>query len=128
MPPKTIAELSSLTAYLDDVPVECDVMTRLITTVLQKAGIDHQVMIGKVVHGNDSFEPHYWIDVGDLRIDYRARMWLKGNNVAHGVFDPSGQSTQYEGIAVNMYPLSDSLFTILCTRFSQQIQHPKGSN
>lgn len=70
---------------------ECDGMTRICHTVLTKLGIEHQPMAGTLARPtrNQLIPIHLWIDLpGDLRIDYRARMWLGDKGIPHGVFHP----------------------------------------
>lgn len=83
---------------LDSAFVECDGMTRLITTLLKKNGIEHTVMGGRLIdhQGENSFEiPHFWIKLpSGHTIDYRARMWV-GEEAQHGVFLQSGERFEY---------------------------------
>lgn len=73
----------------DSSQTECDGMTRICHTVLTNHGIEHQPMIGAVTMKNQGIEPHFWIDLpSGERIDYRAKMWLLGENIPHGIFYP----------------------------------------
>jgi hypothetical protein len=76
-----------LTSFVDALPVECDGSTRLIHLRLRIEGIDHTCYRGNI---QNTFKvltpPHFWVRVGDLIIDYKARMWI-GENGPHGVFD-----------------------------------------
>lgn len=102
----------------DPLPLECDGLTRVLHTLLARAGISHTVFIGGVVHhpthvGQD---PHLWIDLDDgRRLDCRARMWLGDHpDVPHGLFEPAQfPAVQYEGIVTPMPILSDPLLDIL---------------
>lgn len=91
--------------------LECDGMTRVIHTVLSRSNYSHTVKLGTVRLGNNSFFPHYWIELPDGSIvDYRARMWL-GKHAPHGIFKKS--NAVYEGEPIEMGILSDQLFDIL---------------
>lgn len=75
---------------LDATPLECDGVTRCISTVLSKNGIAHEVHLGSVeVMGVGKMHPHFWIKIKKMVIDLRARMWLGDDErVPHGVFVP----------------------------------------
>lgn len=81
-------------AALDALRLECDGMTRVISSLLQRDGVAHAAMVGRLdVDQVGSIALHHWIELPDgRRIDLRARMWL-GNDarVPHGVV-PSGHS------------------------------------
>lgn len=101
---------------LDTAPVECDGMCRLITTRLQNLGIAHQVMVGSVSLNDGSIPHHYWIVVGELTVDYRARMWLGDSPfVPHGIFRQDTCAARYEGIEIQMDALHPSVFEMLRT-------------
>jgi len=101
MPSPTDAFATQLQTWLDaldSAPLECDGMTRLITTLLKKNGIEHTVMGGRLIdrQNENSLEiPHFWIKLpSGHTIDYRARMWV-GEEAQHGVFIKSGERFEY---------------------------------
>ena len=99
---------------LDRLPLECDGLTRVISTLLTRDGVAHQAMAGALlVPGVGDIGLHWWIDLVDgRRVDYRARMWLGGSEkVPHGVFTP-GDEVQYSGQPVDAV-LDPALFWIL---------------
>lgn len=107
-------ELRELLSDLDAAPVECDGMARLITTRLQERGIDHQVMSGSVTLNGDVIPLHYWVMVGELTVDYRARMWLGDSPfVPHGIFRQDTCAARYEGEPVHMEALPPTLVSIM---------------
>lgn len=83
---------------LETLPLECDGMTRVVSALLEREGMDHRAFIGKLaVRDVGTIDWHAWIDVGDERIDLRARMWLGDDpRVPHGVFEPTADAL-YEG-------------------------------
>lgn len=86
-----MSDLAALLApYAALSELECDGLTRVITTVLTVNGLPHTCYLGRVTVGGRHVEPHYWIELGTgLRVDYRARMWLgDAPAVPHGVFQP----------------------------------------
>jgi hypothetical protein len=108
------ARLRELLDPLDAAPVECDGMTRLACTVLSKEGIAHRVLVGSLTFGDQTVVPHFWIEVGEYLIDYRARMWLgQSDAVPHGVCEKHALCTRYSGEQIDMQPLSEELFSIL---------------
>lgn len=82
----------NLTTWLQPLvglPLECDGLTRVISTLMQRNKIEHQVHSGKLtVIGIGGINLHWWIQLSDGSIcDYRARMWLGDHEaVPHGIF------------------------------------------
>jgi hypothetical protein len=113
-------QLRELLNDLEAAPVECDGMCRLITTRLQNLGIAHQVMVGSVSLNDGSIPHHYWIVVGDLTVDYRARMWLgESPLVPHGIFRQDTCAARYDGIEIQMDALHPSMVQLLSMPFSE---------
>lgn len=81
--------------------LECDGLTHVIHRVLSDENIEHTVYTGQVINNsnNDTIPIHYWIDIDDLRIDYRARMYLGDMpDIPHGVFYHTDYvNVSYEG-------------------------------
>ncbi|PZP98339.1 MAG: hypothetical protein DI587_14940 [Variovorax paradoxus] len=89
-------------ASLDVLRLECDGMTRVISALLQRDGIAHRPMAGRLdVEAAGRIEPHYWIELDDgRRIDLRARMWLGDKpGVPHGFVPADAAGVRYEGRA-----------------------------
>lgn len=87
-------------ASLDALRVECDGMARVISTLLQRDGISHTPMAGRLaIEGVGQIVPHCWIELKDgRRIDLRARMWLGDDpRVPHGIVPADALGVQYEG-------------------------------
>lgn len=86
--------------------LECDGLTQVFHRVLSDEQIEHTINMGEVIHKPTKhiIPLHYWIDVGDLRIDYRLRMWLEEtSDVPHGVFYIDSQkSVSYSGEPVDL--------------------------
>lgn len=95
-------------------------MTRICHTVLTNHGIEHQAMFGVLTQHHQQIEPHFGIDLpSGERIDYRAKMWLKGENIPHGVFNPQDfPDIIYTGQTIELDVLSPTLFEILTLRFN----------
>lgn len=107
-------QLREILDDLDAAPVECDGMCRLVVTRLCAAKIEHRAMVGSITLGDKVMSPHWWVEVEDMTIDYRARMWLGDIPlVPHGVFRQDTCATVYKGIEVVMEPISDALASIL---------------
>lgn len=110
--------IESLTSAYDDCQLECDGLTRVLHTVLEREGVPHVVKLGRIENtktGN-AFSPHYWIELpsGEI-VDYRARMWL-GPSAPHGIFNPNSTPVEHKGREVNMPPLTSALFRVLTGR------------
>jgi hypothetical protein len=114
----------------DDSQTECDGMTRICHTVLTQHGIDHQPFFGTLRRHNQQIETHFWIDLpSGERIDYRAKMWVKGEDIPHGVFNPQDfPNIIYTGEPLELEVLSPTLFEILTLKFDwkkfQQYETP----
>lgn len=101
--------------------LECDGLTQVFHRVLSDEQIEHTVNIGEVTHkhANRIIPIHYWIDVGDLRVDYRLKMWLgETSGIPHGVFCiDSEKSVFYSGKPVDMLLLPLPIFQIIIKPF-----------
>ncbi len=109
----TLEGLRALLDPLDAAPVECDGMARLVVTRLVEAGIEHRAFLGWLALGERVVQPHFWVEVGPWRIDYRAAMWLGGGpDVPHGIVPLDGPC-QYVGRPIVLAPLPPALFELL---------------
>lgn len=106
----------------DNSQTECDGMTRICHTVLTQHNIKHQTMIGILILHNKHINPHFWIDLPNgERIDYRAKMWLIGENIPHGVFLPQDFSdVVYTGEPIELDVLPPVLFELLTLKCDWQ--------
>lgn len=113
--------LHALLSRYDPCDLECDGMTRVIHTILTHEGIDHRVFEGQIIHipTKRIQSPHLWVEVGMLRVDYRARMWLgDSEDIPHGVFQiGTYPNVNYQGSRLAIPVLSDDLFRVLTTPF-----------
>lgn len=68
--------------------LECDGLTKLISGILTKAHIDHDILVGQLRYNGLVVPLHLWIELNDgTIIDYRARMWLGPyKEIPHGFF------------------------------------------
>lgn len=80
---------------LENLKLECDGMTRVIASLLNRASIQYTVFMGVLQDTSlptteaNSAVLHCWIKLSDGAIvDYRARMWF-GDDAPNGVFHPS---------------------------------------
>ena len=116
--------LRELLDELDEANAECDGVTRLVSTVLARNDVEHQVYAGGILRSSETggkdllMDRHFWVECGALRIDYRARMWLGDDDcVPHGVHSPDQYPLiAYAGKPVYMEPLSDPLFSIILNK------------
>lgn len=110
--------LKELLSRYDACKLECDGLTRVITTVLGKEGIEHTCMVGSLTHvlRNETVPLHFWIELADGRlVDYRAHHWLgEGDDIPHGIFDPRDYPHMaYQGQAIDLGILPQMLFDVL---------------
>jgi hypothetical protein len=102
-------------------PTECDGLTRICSTVLNKHNISHQPMAGTLTFEEYTIPIHLWINLPTgFTIDYRARMWLvHDETIPHGIFKPSDYpNVIYEGKPIELEPLSHVVFDVLCLDIS----------
>ncbi|WP_197477060.1 hypothetical protein [Paenibacillus glucanolyticus] len=116
--PSTDSELGSILNQLDCCNLECDGMTRIISYILNRSGVNHRAMAGSIRDRvtNKIIQPHLWIVIEDeTNIDYRAKMWLGDReDIPHGVFEPREWSrVEYCGQALETSELNDSISHIL---------------
>ncbi|MBI6603313.1 hypothetical protein CAZ10_10480 [Pseudomonas aeruginosa] len=103
-------DVAQLQAWLEPLAeaaqVECDGMSRLVSHLLHKNGIQHIVAGGMLVDMQRLQDPevsteescgvtHWWLELGfGYIVDFRARMWM-GPEAQHGVFIPAGGRFEY---------------------------------
>lgn len=94
-PGPTLHRVESLQAWLskvDAMPLECDGAARVVSALLTREQLAHEVSIGSLaVEGCGEVPLHWWVELpGGIIIDFRARMWLGEHPaVPHGVFIPN---------------------------------------
>ncbi|MDT8924829.1 hypothetical protein RBE51_18725 [Pseudomonas taiwanensis] len=117
--------LEDLVKHLEYAPVECDGMARLVATVLTHHNVAYQGMAGSITpRGCDYTIPHFWVQVGDLVIDYRAQMWLgDGKDIPHGVVKLSDYAALYQGEPFQLDPLSATLYEIMKMPFPIEMRN-----
>lgn len=101
--------------------LECDGLTQVFHRVLSNENIEHTINVGEVIHKPTGriISLHYWIDVADLRIDYRLSMWLgKTPDVPHGVFQANLETgVDYRGTPQQLPLLPQSIIQALLEPF-----------
>lgn len=108
--------LSPLLSRLDPLPLECDGMARVLSTLLTRDDVPHQLAIGSLsVNGVGTIDLHWWIELSDGRVcDLRARMWLgTEDGVPHGCFVPGGQQNYEARDVLCPQVLHPGVFAIL---------------
>lgn len=101
---------------LDPSPLECDGMTRCISTILSRMGEPHTVHFGELaIDGVGRIPLHFWIELScGLIIDLRARMWLgEGGSVPHGLFEPKPDVHYCSHGTQTDFTLSQAIFEVL---------------
>lgn len=113
--------LAEMLPALDALPLECDGLTRAISTLMQRDAVAHRVHVGHVqIEGVGTIPYHWWIALPDGRLcDLRARMWLgRDERVPHGLFEPQAhQQYQTQGeVQPDAVCLAPSLFLVLTNK------------
>lgn len=109
-------DLPPLLCRLDPLPLECDGMTRVLSTLLTRDEVPHRVAIGSLsVTGVGTIDLHWWIELSDDRVcDLRARMWLGSEDgVPHGCFVPGDRHLYRTRSVTGPQSLHPSVFAIL---------------
>ena len=105
-------------ALLDKLPLECDGVSRALSYLLQRDGIEHEVHVGSLaVEGVGRIGLHWWVQLpGGVVCDARAQMWLgRDPRVPHGVFEPQPQQI-YQTQGIHPLEFSPIVFWILTER------------
>jgi len=108
-----VQALSQWLSPLDVLPLECDGMTRVISALLLREGVEHRACHGalRLPHVGD-IGLHCWIQFPDgVVCDYRARMWL-GKDAPHGLFHPE-PGVVYEAHGELGQPIPPLIFLVL---------------
>lgn len=106
-------QLKTLLDDLDSVKADGDAMSRLVVTRLAKQRIPYKAMLGKLELGGKVVSPHFWVEVDDCVIDYRARQKLDSNAAPHGVVSREALKAHYDGQEIVLDPLPDYLFDLV---------------
>lgn len=113
----TKERLSELLDHLDAADLECDGLSRCVTTILHSHSIVHQVMAGTLTVNESIIRLHFWVCSGPFVIDYRARMWLGDQStVPHGIVASEGPWI-YRGQPIHMAPLDRKIMAMLLMPF-----------
>lgn len=110
--------LKDLLGQYDSCQLECDGLTRVLHTVLNREGIEHTCRVGSLTHiqHHEHILLHFRIALPDGQfVDYRARLWLGDTpDIPHGIFKPMDYPhIEYMGEETQLESLSPHLFAIL---------------
>lgn len=120
----TIAQLVELTEPYSYCPLECDGLTKVLTTLLQEQAIPHTVYSGTIAPSTIQSKGgivHQWIEVetadeGRRTLDYRVRQWFGSRSeVPHGIFDPALFLFTYIGEPVDLVSLTRQQFLLMAS-------------
>jgi hypothetical protein len=91
---KSLTLLANWLAAVDSLPLECDGVSRIVSVLLARDNVAHDVCIGSLeVQGVGRIPLHHWIELPDgVLVDFRAQMWLGSDPaVPHGAFQLDGR-------------------------------------
>lgn len=114
-PKNPVSVASRAIELLDELPLQCDGMTRSLSLLLMRESVKHVIHIGALeVEGVGRIALHWWIELPAGQIcDARARMWLGvDERVPHGVFEPCA-GVRYVSRAVQLFDYSPLMFWIV---------------
>jgi len=95
-----------------DLPLECDGFAQVMTYLLTKHKIKHDVYGGKVQWKDQIFNPHFWIKLDGYVIDCALRIWF-GPSAPHGIIElKKYPELKYDGKKVK-FNVNDFVFKIL---------------
>ena len=109
------SEIQKMLEEYDHDGLERDGATRVFSWLLKEHEIPHIVMGGRLEFDGDVVQPHFWIELecGGI-VDLKARMWLKREEVPHGIFDLTDYpKALYVGGEVEGFIVSKTMFNIL---------------
>jgi hypothetical protein len=112
-------ELAYWLELLDKMPLECDGLARVTSSLLHREGVPHTVHVGSLTVGEEAKIPwHAWITLEDGRIiDLRARMWLpEQEGVPHGLFTPEAHQNYIASGVLTTKADAPVVFYILAER------------
>lgn len=97
--------------------LECDGMTRVISTALVAQDVEHSIIIGRLTNPKDGGTIlHYWIKLNEKYIiDLAAKLWFP-HVAQNGLFIPKEGELQYEAREELPDLASDFIFNILTNR------------
>lgn len=101
---------------LDQAPLECDGMSRAVSTLLRRENIPHRILAGQLaVETVGDIPLHFWVEFPDGAVcDFRARMWLGvEGDIPHGVFYPAIAQQYHATGSLEEDGLSPMMFEIL---------------
>lgn len=117
-----LARLDQVLHKYDQVPLECDGHTLIVSNLLRQLQITHQRSYGKVVLSTGQIiSPHLWITCHSYTIDYRLRMWGSFSvsdldTLPHGLFFNEVIPSSVEYVEMGNAPapmLNDDIFDLL---------------
>lgn len=98
--------------------LECDGFTRVAFTLLERNGITCKAFVGRLDVADGVIPLHFWLEVDEFIIDYKAQMWLGGHpDVPHGIMHRSEVAKLYQGGQIDMEPLPEVIYKILLAGF-----------
>jgi len=102
--------------------LECDGQNRIFSYLLKQHNIPHTIKHGALSVNNESIEPHIWIEVHDIIVDYKARHWLgEDENIPHGCFyKKEYPNAIYSGDIANL-DTSQQVFNILTMPLQEKL-------
>lgn len=98
--------------------LECDGFTRVAFTLLKRSGIAPTAFVGRLAVADQVIPLHFWLEVDEFIIDYKAQMWLGVHEgVPHGVMHRSEVLKLYQGDQIDMEPLPGAVYNVLLVGF-----------
>lgn len=98
--------------------LECDGFTRVAFTLLERNGITCKAFVGRLDVADGVIPLHFWLEVDEFIIDYKAQMWLGEHpGVPHGVMHRSAVASLYQGVRIEMEPLPETIYKTLLAGF-----------
>lgn len=115
----TKARLEGILSEISKVDgLECDGFTRVAFTLLERNGIAATAFVGRLEVADGAIPLHFWLEVNEFIIDYKAQMWLGGHaDVPHGVMHRSRVAGLYQGDRIGMEPLPEVVYKALLAGF-----------
>ena len=130
-----LAQLEQVLLKYDQIPVECDGHTLIVSHLLNHFHIPHRRAQGKVILSTGQIiSPHFWIICHSYTVDYRLRMWGRFSvsdleTLPNGFFPSEAIPSYVEYVEMGTAPppkLSDGIIDIMTDGYWTRIKTDLG--
>ncbi len=134
---RSLQHLNQILLKYEQVPVECDGHTIIVSNLLSQLQIPYKRVYGEVVLSTGQvISPHFWITCRSYTIDYRLRMWGRFSFAApetlpHGMFSADTIPPYVDYVKGGIAPaplIDDGILDFMTDGYWKQIKADVGLN